>query len=480
MPVTVVVRSSASGEARLTFDGTQRIVLGRGAGCDLRLPDATVSLRHASLRAQGADFVVLDEGSANGTYVGDVRVAPHTSRIVRSGDLVRLGRVWIELRVDRSPVTRDLAAATTRTSRLRARLREAMGAMGSDRTVKLQITEGQDQGETLELTEEGRAYVLGRGPECDLPLEDADASREHVRVVRRGITVLLRDLDTKNGTWLGQTRVAQDRDVPWKPGHVLQIGHTTIALQEPVGETLAEIEAAPDEVLPPGAVVAPPPATTATRAPARATGRARLSEPPSPPSTAPVVVRGGTMRRRPLACRACAPALLAPTGWTPHRSHRHGRRDRRPRPQHRGALLAAARVTLHVCAPCPAVSAGGTPVIPGIVRAFGSLAGFLFDGARSRLCARWVGLRQALEGNGPPASARAPRRSGVARSGASSGTSHHRRIERLGDGQVRPARAHGRRDLALVQVEELAPVRRHDGQLARQRLVHHDAGGAHR
>jgi pSer/pThr/pTyr-binding forkhead associated (FHA) protein len=311
MPVTVVVRSSASGEARLTFDGTQRIVLGRGAGCDLRLPDATVSPRHASLRAQGADFVVLDEGSANGTYVGDVRVAPHTSRIVRTGDLVRLGRVWLELRVDRSPVTRDLAAATRDLAL--ALVSEAMGAMGSDRTVKLQITEGQGQGETLELAEEGRAYVLGRGPECDLNLEDADASREHVRVVRRGITVLLRDLDTKNGTWLGQTRVAQDRDVPWKPGHVLQIGHTTIALQEPVGETLAEIEAAPDEVLPPGAVVAPPPATTATKAPARTTGRARLAE-TSPPSAAPVVVA---------EARASSPALAVAatrrsrSGWTP-------------------------------------------------------------------------------------------------------------------------------------------------------------------
>jgi pSer/pThr/pTyr-binding forkhead associated (FHA) protein len=299
MPLTVVVRSTAGGEARLTFDGTQRIVLGRGAGCDVRLPDTTVSLRHASLRAQGADFVVVDEGSVNGTFVGGVRVAPHTSRIVRSGELVRLGRVWIELRVDRSLVTRDLAAATRDLAL--ALVSEAMGAMGSDRATKLRVVEGRDQGATLVLAEEGRVYVVGRGAECELPLADADASREHARVVRRGTSVLVRDLDAKNGTWLGEMRVAQDRDVPWKPGNVLQIGHTAIALEEPVGDTLVEIENAPDQPMAPDEPVDPP--AGAPSSPPRKSGVPEAS----PPSAAPL---------------AELPELAAATarprsGWTP-------------------------------------------------------------------------------------------------------------------------------------------------------------------
>src|SRR5260370_20716165 len=108
MPITVVVRSVANDCALLTFDGTQRVVIGRGAGSDVRLPDASVSHRHASIRAQGADFAVIDEGSTNGTFVGSVRIAPHTSRIIRSGDLVRIGRVWLELRIDQSIVTRHI------------------------------------------------------------------------------------------------------------------------------------------------------------------------------------------------------------------------------------------------------------------------------------------------------------------------------------------------------------------------------------
>src|SRR5579862_8977330 len=102
MPITVIVRSIAGDEPRLTFDGTQRVVIGRGAGSDVRVPDATVSHRHASLRAQGAEFVVVDEGSSNGTFVGGVRVAARMSRLVRSGDWVRVGRVWLRVLVDQS------------------------------------------------------------------------------------------------------------------------------------------------------------------------------------------------------------------------------------------------------------------------------------------------------------------------------------------------------------------------------------------
>src|SRR5262249_55234474 len=151
-----IVRSSTGGEARLTFDGMQRVVIGRGSSCDVRLPDPSVSHRHASLQARGADFVLVDEGSTNGTFAGGVRGAPRTSRIVRAGDVVRLGRVWLELRIDQTAVTRDLAAATRELAL--ALVADALAAMGTDQTTKLRVVEGRDQGACLRLAEEGRAY----------------------------------------------------------------------------------------------------------------------------------------------------------------------------------------------------------------------------------------------------------------------------------------------------------------------------------
>ena len=87
-------------------------MIGRSDGSDVRLPDPSVSLRHSSLRAQGAEYSLVDEGSTNGTWVGGVKLAPHSPRLVRTGDLVRVGRVWLEIVIGQAAPTPDLGLAT--------------------------------------------------------------------------------------------------------------------------------------------------------------------------------------------------------------------------------------------------------------------------------------------------------------------------------------------------------------------------------
>ena len=92
MPVTVLVLSAAPTGGTpgrpapegpsLTFDG-ERVVIGRGAGSDVPLPDPSVSVRHATIRATGTEYAIVDEGSTNGTWVGGVRLLPQTPRIVK-------------------------------------------------------------------------------------------------------------------------------------------------------------------------------------------------------------------------------------------------------------------------------------------------------------------------------------------------------------------------------------------------------------
>jgi pSer/pThr/pTyr-binding forkhead associated (FHA) protein len=260
MPITVIVRSKGVNDARVTFDGIESVVIGRGSSCDVRLPDPSVSHRHARVRAKGTDFVLVDEGSTNGTFVGQVRIAPRTSRIVRSGDMVRVGRIWLELRIDYGPVTREVAVATRDLAL--ALVSQALAQGGMALTARIRVVEGADQGSSLTLADEGRAYVIGRDAQCDLPLSDADASREHLRVVRQGAVVVVRDLGAKNGTWIGETRAPQNGDIVWRPSQVMQIARTVLALEEPVADALARIEMAPDESLPTDEPIVPPERST--------------------------------------------------------------------------------------------------------------------------------------------------------------------------------------------------------------------------
>ena len=307
MPLTILVRSAPDAGAEppsLTFDGT-RIVIGRGSGCDVRLPDPSVSHRHASVRvlsgsrAQGAEYSIIDEDSTNGTYVGGERLPPRTPHTLKSGDLVRVGRVWLELRMDQGPATRDVAGATRDLA-----LALVVGGdakPGDEIAPRLVVVEGHDARKTLELVEEGRAYVIGRGEDCDLVLRDPDASREHVAVVRRGATALLRDLGSKNGADLGGEPLAADRDVAWPAAAILRIGATALAFEEPVAQALAELEHEADEAIRPEDVP-PQPAPRPRR---------RRCKPPRGRRRRRGALPGDSRRSTPSACRRGAGT------WTP-------------------------------------------------------------------------------------------------------------------------------------------------------------------
>jgi pSer/pThr/pTyr-binding forkhead associated (FHA) protein len=256
MPITLTVRadSDAGSEPSLTFDA-QRVVIGRGANCDVRVPDPSVSQRHAVISAQGVEYQIIDEGSTNGTFVGGVRLSPKASRSIRSGDMVRVGRVWLEVRIDQTAPTPDLALATRDLAL--ALVQNAMATQGNDTVPKVTIVEGPDMGIVLPLADEGRVYVVGRGEQCDLPLADVDASREHVQIVRRGATVLVRDLRSKNGSMMGEQPIPTGRDAPWKQSAMVRVGATVLALDEPVADALGDLESAADEKM--GAGETPPP-----------------------------------------------------------------------------------------------------------------------------------------------------------------------------------------------------------------------------
>ena len=68
----------------------------------------------------------------------------------------------------------------------------------------------------------------------------------------RGSTVFVRDKAAKNGTFVGDSRVSDDREVLWRPAIMVRIGRTVLALEEPIRSALADLERADDEPIPSG------------------------------------------------------------------------------------------------------------------------------------------------------------------------------------------------------------------------------------
>jgi pSer/pThr/pTyr-binding forkhead associated (FHA) protein len=256
MALTVVVRSGDHPiPLKISLDAP-RIVIGRGEGCEIRLPDPSVSHRHASIRQRGSDYVVVDEGSTNGTFVGPVRLSPQAPRMVRSGELLRVGRIWLELTIEPVALTDDAQLATREIAL--SLVSSALAAQGEAAAVKVQVIQGPDVGRELLLTELGRGYVIGRGQGLDFTLNDVDTSRRHLEIGRRGATLWVKDLGSKNGAELDGAPLKPNKETTWPRGKLVKLGNTELAFDDPVAEALAEIEAGSDEKMRDGDNIDPP------------------------------------------------------------------------------------------------------------------------------------------------------------------------------------------------------------------------------
>ncbi|MCA9580196.1 MAG: FHA domain-containing protein [Myxococcales bacterium] len=184
-------------EAAYTFD-QERILLGRCAGADVRLPHRSVSLEHAVIQQSGSSFTIEDRHSTNGTWVNGVRVAPARQRMLLSGDQISVGP--FNLRFSIEAATGTITTADRTSALARQLLRELLVQDDTPpRSAQITVVEGPGRGRFLPLPAPTASILLGRGETCQFHLDDPDISREHAEVRCALEGNFLEDLGSKNG-----------------------------------------------------------------------------------------------------------------------------------------------------------------------------------------------------------------------------------------------------------------------------------------
>lgn len=115
MGVRIAVQSLWAKEEPSTFVyefDQSRIVIGRLGSADVQLPHAAVSATHASIRTQNAGYVLIDDGSTNGTRVNENPVVAGRPKPLRTQDTIDIGgyRLTIDIGV---PVAHTMSARLT-------------------------------------------------------------------------------------------------------------------------------------------------------------------------------------------------------------------------------------------------------------------------------------------------------------------------------------------------------------------------------
>lgn len=76
---------------------SDKTLVGREPGCDVVLPDGSVSRKHAVIERRGEVWAVVDQASANGTFIDSQRVADAG---LRSGQELRFGALSLRVEIE--------------------------------------------------------------------------------------------------------------------------------------------------------------------------------------------------------------------------------------------------------------------------------------------------------------------------------------------------------------------------------------------
>lgn len=82
-------------------------LVGREAGCDVVVSDGSVSRKHARLERRAEGWTVVDQGSANGTFLDSQRVA---EAVLRPGQEVRFGAVSFRVEIEGDDIEATVVA----------------------------------------------------------------------------------------------------------------------------------------------------------------------------------------------------------------------------------------------------------------------------------------------------------------------------------------------------------------------------------
>lgn len=120
--------------------------------------------------------------------------------------------------------------------------------------IGVRVIDGRSSGQAAELLP-GQPLSIGKSPDNQLQLDDLTVSRYHVELTLRRGEIEVRDLDSMNGTYIGEVRVSRARV---RPGVKLTIGSNTLLLAREAGSIPAARPEPNDDLELPGVVAQSP------------------------------------------------------------------------------------------------------------------------------------------------------------------------------------------------------------------------------
>ncbi len=236
-----LVLTAADGSEQAFELAKTQIDIGRDPSSDILLMDSKVSRSHARLENSQEGAALVDLESANGIQVNGERV---TRALLSPGDVIRIGNSVLRYEVPHQTQELDLVSIDTM-NELEQTIAQESVAMTINDTSRARVVIHTPE-KTWELPLIQDRLTIGRGLENDIVIDHVKASRKHAQIERRDSGVVIRDLGSTNGTWMGSTMISETR---LENGDTVRIGPAQLVFKEAIRpDDLTIVDAAAAQV----------------------------------------------------------------------------------------------------------------------------------------------------------------------------------------------------------------------------------------
>lgn len=232
----------------LTYESDETLLtIGREIQNHFQLPLTTISRKHCQISKRDGQYFIEDLKSAHGTYLNDQKLEAGEKKPLRNGDVLRLSKATITVSITsdilkRSTGDKTEALAVKAVEDILGKLRQGVEP---EESPYVSVTAGLGTGQIFYLKGPLIECVLGRSKECDLVVEDSNASRRHGLIRKDYNGVFYQCLGSKNPTFINGKELPKHAVKSLRDRDEIQIGAVKISFVDPHADLFSELEGIP-------------------------------------------------------------------------------------------------------------------------------------------------------------------------------------------------------------------------------------------
>lgn len=232
VPKPEFARALQLSETRLSQ--TRVVSVGRQPGISLLIDEGTVSRRHAEISYANGQYILLDVGSSNGTFVNGTKLAAQNPYILQPNDTIRFGTqvkfTYVQRVVDPKlkAAMRDVTMIGLPYDPRKDNAPLGLPVLSMDGSLLLPgtkvpvpanivatlktspallVVKNSASAPQVCLLHEGKRTMIGRDEENDIEILDVAVSRRHAEILPGPEGFYIRDLGSSNGVIVNQTTI---------------------------------------------------------------------------------------------------------------------------------------------------------------------------------------------------------------------------------------------------------------------------------